>query len=265
MQTLPNEKIEKQGSYAGFLPRLVAFFIDWVIVSLGVSLVKGIFLSGLEEWSVMTMDILFSYSIIDILTWLLKISYFVISLYCTQTTIGKYLMKLKVVGAETDEISLFQILYREVVGRFLSSFIFIGYLIIIGDKEKAALHDKLADTRVVYSCNVKVMKKVVVTKVWNNDQAVQTVEKSSVPPTETEKEVKAESEQIKQTAETDSFASEQDMEAVNVNIEAEVMAVLKNAESETDVANETEKVDVAQLLTADAAEFTMEENVEEDV
>ena len=47
--------------------------------------------------------------------------------------------------------SLWQVLYREFIGRYLSKvFCYIGYLIVILDDKKQGFHDKLSDTLVVY-------------------------------------------------------------------------------------------------------------------
>ena len=64
---------------------------------------------------------------------------------------GKRAMRLRVVSSEQRKMTLFEVAYRETVGRFLSKIIiFIGYFMIGPDHEKRALHDRLADTRVVY-------------------------------------------------------------------------------------------------------------------
>lgn len=64
---------------------------------------------------------------------------------------GKRAMRLRVVSSEQRKMTLFEVAYRETVGRFLSKIIiFIGYFMIGPDREKRALHDRLADTRVVY-------------------------------------------------------------------------------------------------------------------
>lgn len=92
----------------------------------------------------------------------MKVLYFIICLYCTQTTLGKYIFKLKVVRKDGTKLSLFNVIYRETIGRFLSSFLCVGYILIFIDKEKTALHDRLCDSRVIYACNVK--KTVLITR-----------------------------------------------------------------------------------------------------
>ena len=53
---------------------------------------------------------------------------------------------------------LFDVVYRETIGKFLSGVIMnIGYIIAGIDSEKRALHDILCDTRVIYAKRVKVI------------------------------------------------------------------------------------------------------------
>ena len=56
------------------------------------------------------------------------------------------------VSAEHRRPTFFEIAFREIIGRYLSTFIlYIGYLMIGAGDQKEALHDYLADTRVVYA------------------------------------------------------------------------------------------------------------------
>lgn len=74
--------------------------------------------------------------------------------YYYGTTLGKKLFNLKVVSTDGSELTFINVLYRETIGKYLSSIIFIGYLMISIDSEKRGLHDRLCDTRVVYNINL---------------------------------------------------------------------------------------------------------------
>ena len=170
MQTLNNQNgIENSSSqqdceftYAGFLPRLFAYIIDIIVIGIASFFIKNIVLGGLGSVSLFSTPIIFKYTFADIFSYLLKVLYFIICLYCTQTTLGKYIFKLKVVRKDGTKLSLFNVIYRETIGRFLSSFLCVGYILIFIDKEKTALHDRLCDSRVIYACNVK--KTVLITR-----------------------------------------------------------------------------------------------------
>lgn len=139
-------------NYAGFLPRLIAFAIDNLLISIGLLFVKmplGI-ATLISGTSILKKPVLFEFSTLDIVFYLLGVLYFVIATYNTGTTFGKWLLKLKVVSSNNTKPSFLDLLYRETIGRYLSSIIFIGYIIIPFDSEKRGLHDRLCDTRVIY-------------------------------------------------------------------------------------------------------------------
>lgn len=58
-------------------------------------------------------------------------------------------MRIKLISTD-EKTSLLTIIYRETIGRYLSSLLFIGYLITFFTKYKQGLHDILSDTYVVY-------------------------------------------------------------------------------------------------------------------
>jgi uncharacterized RDD family membrane protein YckC len=96
--------------------------------------------------------ILFKFSIFDIIIYLLGLTYFVLMTYYYGGTLGKKLFKLKVCKATDEKLSLFTIIYRESIGRYLSGLIlFIGYIMIGLDSKRRGLHDILSDTLVIYN------------------------------------------------------------------------------------------------------------------
>ena len=146
----------KSGSsrvYAGFFVRLTAFLLDKVIVGLPLILLRMIFMVFLPGSSAgfLAKKIFFSFTVLDVILYLLTIVYFVLLTYYFGGTLGKKMMKLRVVSAEDRKPTFFEIAFREIIGRYLSTFIlYIGYLMIGAGDQKEALHDFLADTRVVY-------------------------------------------------------------------------------------------------------------------
>ena len=66
-----------------------------------------------------------------------------------QATLGKMALSLKVISADTPQLS-----YGRCVGRFFAEWLstlvlFIGYIIAGFDEEKRTLHDHICGTRVV--------------------------------------------------------------------------------------------------------------------
>ena len=59
-------------------------------------------------------------------------------------------MKIKVVPVNSKELTFGQVFFREVIGKYLSGLLYIGYILVGIDSEKRGIHDMVADTRVVY-------------------------------------------------------------------------------------------------------------------
>ncbi|MBR1742151.1 MAG: RDD family protein [Lachnospiraceae bacterium] len=148
---------ESERVYAGFFVRLAAYLIDWIIVGAALLVIKiPVWISWIMNGTgFLTQDFIFKYSIYDMVIYVLKVLYFVLLTYYSGATLGKKLMNLEVVSEEDRKPTLFEIAYRESVGKFLSGLIMsVGYIIIGLDKRKRGLHDQLADTCVVY-CHKK--------------------------------------------------------------------------------------------------------------
>jgi uncharacterized RDD family membrane protein YckC len=140
--------------YAGFFVRLAAYIIDCIIVGITLLIIRIpkfiIYMMNPDIFFV--KPILFKFSIFDIVIYLLGLTYFVLMTYYCGGTLGKKLFKLKVCKATDEKLSLFTIIYRESIGRYLSALIlFIGYIMIGVDSKKRGLHDILSDTLVVYN------------------------------------------------------------------------------------------------------------------
>ena len=77
--------------------------------------------------------------------------YIILPAYVLQgRTLGKKLMKLRIATIEGDEIpDVVTLIKRELLGKFLSSFLLIGYFMILFSKNRSGLHDKIAKTKVI--------------------------------------------------------------------------------------------------------------------
>lgn len=137
--------------YAGFFVRLVAFIIDSIIAALLAGIVKLPFsLAAMGGVDFLKANFIFEYSFLDVLGYIGVAAYFVLLTYFAHATPGKMLMRLEVV-TKSGEWTFLNVLYRETVGRFLSSLLCIGYLAVFVTKEKQGFHDMLCDTYVVYA------------------------------------------------------------------------------------------------------------------
>ena len=157
---MQNSYSSRDTEYAGFWVRLAAYVIDSIIVFFGLLFVR-LFLSGImsvlsDTW--IGGNILFHYTLKDILLYGFQVLYFILCTYLTGTTLGKRAMNLRVVSADGQKLTILNVVYRETIGRFLCSIsVWIGYIIAGVDREKRGLHDILCDTRVIYAKRVKVI------------------------------------------------------------------------------------------------------------
>lgn len=158
-----DEKIKMET--AGFMVRLTAFCIDNLIVGtvlLFVRLLMSVVMDSLAG-TILGGNLIFHYTLKDIVVYILYVSYFIIYTYYSGATLGKRAMNLRVVDLEDGtELTLLNVIYRETVGRFLCKMtVGIGYMTVGVDRENRGLHDFLCDTRVIYAKTVKVYEKKV--------------------------------------------------------------------------------------------------------
>ena len=143
-----------RNNYAGFAVRLAAWLIDACVTLVPLSILRGLkfILSISAPYASLARPVLFHYSPLDILIYLLPVVYFTAMTLSYGATVGKMAMRIKVVSADGDSLSFWQVLMRELVGRYLSlTLLCIGYFMMIPDSQKRALHDRIADTRVIYA------------------------------------------------------------------------------------------------------------------
>lgn len=118
--------------------RFVAFLIDIIVLYIFAFIIQFFFSPVSLKWI-----ILFEFLAFPIFNLVLLIKY--------GATIGKWVMKIKVVNVSFRSPHLFQLLIRETLGKVVSSlFVFAGYIWIIFDDKRQAWHDKIAKTYVVY-------------------------------------------------------------------------------------------------------------------
>ena len=173
--------------YAGFGIRLLAYAIDNLIIGSVILIIKFIvfIMNTIAGSDFFTNQILFQYSWTDIIIYICRAFYFVLLTYFTSATLGKHILKLKVVSTnDTGKYTFIDILYRETIGRFLSKLIiYAGYFLIFVNKDKSSLHDMLSDTRVIYK-NTK--PEVNVNDIPNNNITYDYIQIDKISDEETE-------------------------------------------------------------------------------
>ena len=136
---------------AGFYPRLCAYALDKLILGFALLFVRLPLLFAADAGKA----VLFHFTVRDVVSAVLTALYFVLFTLRKGATPGKMAMGLRVVNADGSSCAWQTVLFRETVGRYLSGLLCLGYLLILGDDEHRALHDRISDTRVVWKSKEK--------------------------------------------------------------------------------------------------------------
>ena len=141
--------------YASGAKRLLAFFIDWLLLHAVFSMLFLRWWGSPFDWDTSSYHFgplhlglqFLRYNVIEGVIIVLYYSYMESSRY--QATLGKLALGIKVVNVQNGRIDFAKALLRN-LSKYLSVFIlYIGYIMIIFDDRKQGLHDKIADTLVV--------------------------------------------------------------------------------------------------------------------
>lgn len=134
----------KTVQHASVRRRFVAHLVDWVLKGL---LAAGI-AASVERLSPLSSGLRGS---LDLVFFALAFfAYEIAPISYRGATLGKRLLRIRVVGRDGQYISLPRSFVREVVGKWISgAFFSLGYLWALWDQDKQAWHDKLTSTYVV--------------------------------------------------------------------------------------------------------------------
>ncbi len=136
---MKKERIEPSKNIAGFWIRAVAFVIDLFIASLIIYFIR--LALGLGDAPTLLLYILV------LVIWC---TYYTVSVIYFGNTVGKKLLRLKIVSATEKPITVPRIALRAF---FLITINWLilgsGFLLILVDKNKQGVHDKVAYTYVV--------------------------------------------------------------------------------------------------------------------
>lgn len=134
--------------YASFKDRLIAFCIDVLISYLLSLLLEQIWMGSSRWFSIVADENIISY-VIDLICGPV---YFILMFYYFEATIGSMIMKIRLVSESGTKAFLWQIAFRETIGKLISGIILgYGYFWIIADKRNQGFHDKMAKTIVIYN------------------------------------------------------------------------------------------------------------------
>jgi len=139
----------QENTSAGFWMRFWAYTVDLIIVWS----VNGILLSPLKFLNNGAPIDIGLWTLAGVLGTIILYLYFVVMTKFYGQTIGKMIFGLKVVRKDFDTLTWSDLLFREVVGRFLYrviSVLTLLYIVIAFDPIKQGIHDMIGDTRVIH-------------------------------------------------------------------------------------------------------------------
>ncbi len=147
------EVISMNQTYASGIRRLVAWFLDGLLISAILSMIFhdnfqwGFWQQG-DWWSWHQWGAsVFSFGLAQNALRYIYNAIMESSKY--QATFGKIVLGIKVVGGNGERLSFSRAMLRN-VSKLISGLLFgIGYIMIVFDSKKQGLHDKIADTYVV--------------------------------------------------------------------------------------------------------------------
>ena len=133
-------------NFAGFWMRFWAYLLDLIVIgSIERIIINPIFQAvGLELHTVSM------FAPISIATAITFYAYFVLMTKFFGQTLGKMVFGLRVVKLKGEKLSWGTVIFREWIGRFISTTIWITYIIVAFLPKKQGLHDLFADTTVIH-------------------------------------------------------------------------------------------------------------------
>ena len=150
-----NEFVEKNDNmigyhipvrFAGFWMRFWAYLLDLIVIGS----IDRIIINPIFRFLDIPLAGFNMFAPISIATAITFYAYFVLMTRFFNQTLGKMVFGLKVVDLEGKPLSWGTIIFREWIGRFISSTLIIGYVVIAFLPKKQGLHDLFTDTTVVH-------------------------------------------------------------------------------------------------------------------
>lgn len=148
--TAKNSSQDRAGEYAGFATRLVAYIIDLLIMAV---LQAGIGMFGQFLVDILSLGEPYNQWITIVFAIVGVVSYFVYYIgfwVLAGQTPGKAVMGLRIVRTNGGRIGFWRALIR-VLCYVVSPILYLGSPLILIDRRRQALHDKIAGTLVVYA------------------------------------------------------------------------------------------------------------------
>jgi uncharacterized RDD family membrane protein YckC len=156
LTALEYQKEENLFELGGFWMRFWAYLLDLIVISsIGRLIVYPIFRA--LDLSLVKDDM---FAPISILSAIIFYGYFVLMTKYMGQTLGKMAFGLKVIEMDGKRLKWSTVLFRELIGRFISASILILYIVVAFTNKKQGIHDLFADTTVIREKRASLYKTV---------------------------------------------------------------------------------------------------------
>ncbi|WP_409251636.1 RDD family protein [Bacillus sp. SCS-153A] len=154
--TAPHDKEENVFELGGFWMRFWAYLLDLVVISsIGRLIVYPLFRA--MDLSLVKDDM---FAPISIISAIIFYGYFILMTKYLGQTLGKMAFGLKVIELNGKPLKWGTVIFRELIGRFISASILILYVVVAFTNKKQGIHDLFADTTVIREKRAAVYKTV---------------------------------------------------------------------------------------------------------
>lgn len=132
--------------FAGFWMRFWAYLLDLIVIgSINRMIINPVFRA--LDISLYESNMLAPMSIATAITFY---AYFVLMTKYFGQTLGKMVFGLRVVNLDGSSLTWNTVLFRELIGRYISVSIFVLYIIVAFLPKKQGIHDLFVDTSVIH-------------------------------------------------------------------------------------------------------------------
>lgn len=132
--------------YAGFWMRFWAYLVDLIVIGS----INRIIIYPVLRYFDLPLSESNMFAISSIATAITFYLYFVLMTKFLSQTLGKMIFGLKVIELHDEKIKWSTVFFREFIGKFISKFLFIGFILVAFLPKKQGLHDIFADTTVIH-------------------------------------------------------------------------------------------------------------------
>ncbi|MBE4908278.1 RDD family protein [Bacillus luteolus] len=132
--------------YAGFWMRFWAYLVDLIVIGS----INRIIIYPVLRYFEFPLSDSNMFAISSVATAITFYLYFVLMTKFLSQTLGKMIFGLKVIELHGENIKWSTVFFREFIGKFISKFLFIGYILVAFLPKKQGLHDIFADTTVIH-------------------------------------------------------------------------------------------------------------------